>query len=404
MESVGYHFSFGRGGLLPQEELLDISTRNPDLVIGIPKEIDTNESRVAITPQAAKLLVEGGLRIIMERGAGEGAHFSDRSYSEAGVEIRDSKKEVYEAKILIKVAPFDMEEVKLVKDRQTIISSFILRNNVSEVIKALMKKKVTAIAFEFMRDLEGCYPVVRSLSEIAGNVALHIASEAMSNAGGGKGVLLGGITGVSPSEVVILGANTASEFIARTALAMGAHVKVFDSILQRLINIQNSVGQRIFTSNYHPQVLLKALQSAEVVIGAIQPMGEGNAFYVSEEMIKEMKPGSVIIDLGVDQGGCFETSRCTTHKKPTFRKHGVIHYCVPNITSRVAKTSSIALSNIFAPIVHRIGEFGGITPYVKTDFTTRQGVYLYNGILTNHFIGKKMNIPHKNIDLLMAAF
>jgi len=404
MESFGYHFSFGRGGLLPQEELLDVSTRNPNMKIGIPKELDPNESRVPITPQAAEILIKNGLKIMMESGAGEGANFSDEKYANAGVEIVRTKKEVYEATILIKIAPFNMEEAKLVKERQTILSSYILDNHALPVTKELIKKKVTAIAFEYMRDLEGCFPVVRSLCEIAGNTAILIASEYLSNAYGGKGVMLGGLTGVSPSEVVILGANTASEFAARTAVAMGAHVKVFDNILQRLINIQTSVGQRIFTSNYHPKVLKKALSSAEVVIGAIQPVEEGNAFYVSEEMIKLMKPGSVIIDLSIDQGGCFETSRCTTHKKPTFKKHGVIHYCVPNITSRVARTSSIALSNIFVQILQRIGEFGGITPFIKTDFTTRQGVYLFNGILTNYFIGKRFNIPHKNIDLLMAAF
>jgi len=404
MISVSNQFSFGRGGLLPQEDMLEVMTEKKSLTIGIPKEMDDNESRIALTPQAVEILVNNDYTIILESDAGKGANFTDDKYSEVGARITTSKTEVYECDVILKVAPFNEKEISLVRPRQTIISSFIINDLAEKHIQSLMHKKVNAIGFEYMKDLNGCYPIVRSLCEIAGNISIMVAAEYLSTANSGKGVLLGGLTGISPTEVVILGANTAGEFAARTALGMGATVKIFDNYLHKLIELQQNLGQRLFTSNYHPKVLKKALKSAEVVIGAIQLVEEDSGFYVSEDMIREMKPGSIIIDLSIDQGGCFETSKCTSHKKPTFKRFGVIHYCVPNITARVARTSSISLSNIFLPILLKMGEVGGITNYLKHDFTTRQGVYLFNGILTNSYISKYFNIPYKNIDLLMAAF
>ncbi len=404
LESFAAKYSFGKGGLLPQEEMLELESRKKKLTIGIPKEEDCNESRIALTPQAIEVLVRNDYTIIIEQSAGIGASFTDLKYREAGATIVRSKAEVFEADILLKVAPFSLEEIAMLRPNHTIISSFIFGPNSQATIQALMDKKVTAIAFEYMVDLNGIYPVVRTLSEIAGNISIMVAAEYLSNENRGKGVLLGGITGITPSEVVIMGANTAGEFAARTALGLGATVKIFDNHFERLINIQNSLGQRVFTSTYHSPVLRKALASAEVVIGALQLVDEGLAFYVSEDMVRAMKPGSIIIDLSIDQGGCFETSECTTHKRPTFEKCGVTHYCVPNITSRVSRTSSIALSNIFAPVLLRMGDKGGCANFIKKDFTTRQGVYVYNGILTNHYISKRLGIPYRNIDLLMAAF
>lgn len=404
MGRIGNQFSFGHGGLLPQEEMLEIQTEKKGFSIGIPKEMDDNESRIALTPQAVDILVKNDYKIIFESNAGKGANYSDEIYSEAGAIITQNKAEVYECDVLLKVAPFNSNEIEMVKPRQTIFSSYIINHTAQSNINSLMQKKVNAIGFEYMKDLDGCYPVVRSMCEIAGNISIMIAAEYLSNVNDGKGVLLGGLTGISPTEVVILGANTAGEFAARTALGMGASVKIFDNYLHKLIEIQQQLGTRLFTSNYHPNVLKKALSSAEVVIGAIQLVEEDSGFYVSEDMIRQMKQGSVIIDLSIDQGGCFETSQCTSHKKPTFKKYGITHYCVPNITSRVSRTASIALSNIFLPILLKMGETGGISNYLKHDFTTRQGVYLYNGILTNSHISKHFNIPYKNIDLLMAAF
>lgn len=404
MGHLDTQFSFGRGGLLPQEEMLEVLHPKTCLSIGIPKDMDENETRIAITPQATEILVENGYTILLEKDAGMGANFSNEKYANAGAKICDSKEDVYQADIVIKVAPFTDTEIKMVRERQTIISSYIINQEAEKTIKQLIKKKVTAIGFEYIYDLDGNYPVVRSLCEIAGSISIMVAAEYLSTANKGKGVMLGGVTGISPTEVVILGANTAGEFAARTAMGLGAHIKIFDNIQKRLVDIQTHLGQRVFTSNYQPSVLKKALKSAEVVIGAIQLVEEGTGFYVSEEMIKEMKMGSIIIDLSIDQGGCFETSRCTTLKSPVFKKHGVIHYCAPNITARVARTSSIALSNIFAPILQKMGNDGGISSFLKGNFAVRQGVYLYNGILTNSFISKRFGIPYKNIDLLMAAF
>lgn len=404
MESFTSKFSFGRGGLLPQEEMLEVKKRNHSLRIGILNETDANELRIALTPQAVELLTANGYTILFERGAGKGARFSDTEYSEAGAHIKNTKEEVCEADILLKVAPFSKEDITLVRERQTIFSSFLINDSAKNKVHELIQKKVTAIGFEYIRDFEGNYPVVASMQEIAGTMSVIIAAQYLSDPKSGKGALLGGITGVTPAEVVILGANTAGEFAARAAIGLGAHVKIFDAYLQRLISIQNALGQRLYTSNYQTEVLKKAFRSAEVVIGAMQLVEDNTNFYVSEDMIKTMKKGSVIIDLSIDQGGCFETSKCTTHKNPIYTKHGIVHYCVPNIQSSAARTSSIALSNIVMPILLKMGDHGGITNFLKNDYTVRQGVYIYNGILTNSHISKHYDIPYKSIDLLMAAF
>lgn len=404
MTQVATPFSFARSGLLPQEEMLEVTTRKKSLTIGIPCEDDENESRVALTPQAVELLITNNYTILYEQDAGKGASFSNEKYAEAGATICESKKAVYEADIILKVGPFTIEEIDLLKERQTIISSFIMNNEAESTIKALIAKKITAIGFEYIRDLNGNYPVVSSMMEIAGSISIMIAAEYLSNANNGKGIMLGGVTGISPAEIVILGANTAGEYAARTALGLGATVKIFDNNLQKLMEIQRNIGQRVFTSNFHPPVLQKALAAAEVVIGSIELLDEDDSFYVSEELVKFMKTGTIVIDLSIDQGGCFETSRCTTHKKPTYKKYGITHYCVPNIPSRVSRTSSIALSNIFSPIMLQIGNTGGINNYLKKNFTLRQGVYIYNGILTNSYLSRFFDLPYKNIDLLMAAF
>ncbi|MDA3882558.1 MAG: alanine dehydrogenase [Bacteroidales bacterium] len=404
MESFPGKFSFGRGGLLPQEEMLEVENKKKSLTIGILKESDANEHRTPLTPQAVQLLTDNNYTVLFEQGAGTQARFLDTEFSEAGARIIRSKEEVCQADILLKVAPFSEEDISLVNEKQTIISSVVINDEGKKSVQKLIEKKVTAIGFEYIRDYEGNYPVVASMQEIAGSLSVLIAAQYLSDLKNGKGALLGGITGVTPAEVVILGANTAGEFAARAALGLGAHVKIFDAYLQRLISIQNSLGQRLYTSNYQTEVLKKAFRSAEVVIGAMQLVEDNTNFYVSEDMVKLMKKGTVIIDLGIDQGGCFETSKCTTHKQPTYTKHGVVHYCVPNIQSNAARTSSIALSNIVMPILLKMGEQGGVSHFLKNDFTVRQGVYIYNGILTNSHISKHYSIPYKNIDLLMAAF
>lgn len=404
MMDLKTQFSFGHGGLLPQEELLAMQTQKRSLSIGIPKEDDKDESRIALTPQAVNLLTNNDFKIFVERGAGKGSNFSDQIYSDNGAVVVDTKKEVYEADILLKVAPFKSEEIKMLKEKHLVITSVLVNRDTKDTIQQLIDKKVNAIGFEYMRDLDGNYPLVQSLCEIAGKISIMIGAEYLSTVNDGKGVMMGGVTGISPTEVVILGANMAGYSAARIALGMGATVKIFDNYLQRLIDIQHKLGQNVFTSNYHPPVLSKALKSAELVIGAVQLVEEEQVFYVPEDMIQGMEKGAVLIDLSIDQGGCFETSQRTSHSKPVFTKHGVIHYCVPNITSRVARTSSIALSNIFTPILLKMGTYGKLETFLQNDFTVRQGMYIYKGILTNRYISNYFNIPYRNIDLLMAAF
>jgi len=242
------------------------------------------------------------------------------------------------------------------------------------------------------------------MSTIAGSTSVLVAAEYLSNVNKGKGVMLGGISGITPTEVVILGAGTAAEFAARAALGLGATVKIFDNSIKRLMELQNILGQRLYTSIFHPQVLERVLKTADVVIGTLSPEETDQRYIISEDQVMLMKKGSVIIDLSIDKGGCFETSELRNHNSPSFIKHGVIHYCVPNITSRVARTASIAMSNVFAPMLGAIGETGGIKQQLKDDAGLRHGVYVYNGILTNDYLGRLYNLPARDINLLMAAF
>jgi alanine dehydrogenase len=394
----------GKTGMMPQEEMLEVGRKKQQVSIGIPKECQKHESRVSLTPEAVELLVNNGHRVIIQRDAGHEASYTDQDYSEMGGQMVDNVSEVYQADIILKVAPLTLEEIEMLRGNQVIISSLHIPSQNEEYIRKLMAKKMTAIAFEGIMDKYECYPVVRSMSEIAGIASIFIASECLSNVHQGKGVLLGGITGITPAEIVILGAGTAAEYAARTAIGLGAVVKIFDNSVHKLRRLQNFVGRRLSTSIFHPRVLEKALKSADVVIGAVHMVEKTPRFFVTEEMVKGMKKGSVIVDISIDQGGCIETSEIRDHGIPTFVKHGVIHYCVPNIPSRIARTASIALSNVFNPILLEIGEAGGIKQYLKDDMGLRKGVYIYTGLLTNHFVGKRFGIQSKDIDLLLAAF
>lgn len=391
------------GGLMPQEEMLEVARKKSMLFIGIPKECSLQENRVALVPEAVALLCNNDHRVVVERGAGKSANFQDNDYSEAGAEIVESVKEVYKADIVMKVEPLTSEEIKLVERKQTVFSALQMTVHPKDYIKNLISKKVNAIAFDNIQDIHGKYPVIRSMAEIAGNTSILIAAELLSNVNNGKGFMLGGVAGVPATEIVILGAGTVGEFAARSALGLGATVKIFDNSLYKLRRLQNDLGMRVYTCILQPDVLNNELKTADVVVGAIRAPDERTPCIVTEEMIKEMKMGSVLIDVSIDQGGCFETSRVTDHNKPTFTKHGVVHYCVPNITSRVSRTASYALSNIFAPILLEIGDYGGVDSMLKMNKGVRNGVYIYNGILTNKMLGKHLNLPYKDIDLLMAA-
>jgi len=398
------YFPMGQASLLPQEEMLEVGRRKKRLSIGIPKETSRFENRVALTPQGVELLVENGHTVFFESGAGEKAHYFDHDFADCGAQIVKGNSQVLKADIVLKVSALNEEEISKLGANQLIISLLNLYNQSRESIQRMLDRRLNAIAFELLKDDNGCYPVIRSMSEIEGTASVMIASEYLSKAHDGKGVLLGGVTGISPAELVILGAGTAGEYAAKAALGLGASVKVFDNSYHSLRELEANIGQRIFTSVLHPQALTKALQSADAVVGSSRYLQTGHTFMVTEDQVAHMKKGSIVIDLSMDQGGCFESSRCTNFDQPVFSKHGVTHYCVPNIASHVSRTSSIALSNIFAPILLRLGESGGIHHLVKEDVGLSHGMYLYKGILTNGHIGRRFNMPYKDIGLLMAAF
>ncbi len=391
------------GSYMPQESMLEVKKQKHQLYIGIPKETSFQENRIALVPEAVALLVNNGHQIVVESTAGIASHFTDSDYSEAGAQIVYSSEDVYKADIILKVSNPSITEIEMMQPNQTLISILRIANQKEEYIKQLSAKKATAIAFDYIKDKTGIFPIVQIMSEIAGSASVLIAAEYLGNSNGGKGLLLGGISGVTSTEVVILGAGTVGEFATRAALGLGAEVKVFDNSLYKLRRLQNNIGTRISTSILDPKTLLKALKTADVAIGAILAKEGLAPCVVSEEMVSEMKFGSVIVDVSIDQGGCFETSEPTNHTHPTFRKYGVIHYCVPNIASRVSRTASYALSNIFSPILLKIGNGGGIENVLWADEGFRNGVYMYKGAVTNKYISEVCKMPFKDLNLLMAA-
>ena len=393
-----------KSAYMPREEQLEKAVNRRQMSIGMPRDVRDNEKRISLTPEAVKILTDGGNEVFIERGAGQGSSYSDSKYSENGAVISDSSQKVYECDLIIKTAPFDEKEVELLRGNQVVISFMNVAMMGEMTLASMMRKRVTALASEKIKDSDGVLPVVESMSEISGITAVLLASDFLSSTSGGKGVMLGGVTGVTPTEVIIVGANTAGENAARAALGLGAIVRVFDNSVHRLRRFQNLLGQRLYTSTFHPQVLKKALKSADVLIGALGAEDLRPWFYVTEDMVQGMKRGSVIIDLSVDSGGCVETTECRALKDPLYEKHGVIHYSAWNLPSRVPRTASIALSNVFRPLIQEIADAGGVTPMLKFNNGLRTGVYIYNGILTNELLGQKFGILSKDISLLLAAF
>jgi alanine dehydrogenase len=406
MEESGKTLKGGLGSaaFMPKEEHLETAVKNRMISVGLPCNSGDSEKRVAITPESVNLLVESGNEVIVQKGAGLGANYTDNDYSENGAQITDSPAKVYSADIVVKVAPFTEQEAEFLKGNQTIMSYLNVLKLSEETLSRLIRKRVTAIAFEKIKDLSGHMPVIESMSEISGITSVLIASDHLSNNHGGKGVMLGGITGVTPTQVVIIGANTAGEYAARAAIGLGSEVMIFDSSLQRLRRFQNIMGMRLKTSVFHPQVLKKALKSADVLIGAIELEDLKPWYYITEDMIRLMKKGAVIIDLSIDRGGCIETTECRALADPVYEKHGVIHFSAWNLPSRVARTASMALSNIFTPLMQSIADAGSMTQLLRNDTGLRNGAYIYNGILTNETLGQKFGILSKDLNLLLSAF
>ncbi len=392
-----------RGLLQTQEEMLEVNKKGNSLYIGIPKEISFQECRIALTPLSVALLINNGHKVVIESGAGVGANFSDKDYSEQGAQISFSKKDVYGADIIVKIAPPTLEEIGLMHKGQTLFSTLQIGTLKDTYLKAILHKKINAICFEKLRDEGNVLSAVRAMGEIVGSASIFIAAEYLSSAFGGKGLMLGGFTGVPPTEIVILGAGTVGEYAARTALSLGAEVKVFDSSIFKLRRLQNNLGSRVFTSVMQPIVLNKAITTCDVVIGAVRSEHGRSPCLVMEETVAKMKPHSVVVDVSIDQGGCFETSEVTNHKDPVFRKHDVIHYCVPNIASRVPRTASYALTNIFAPILVEIGDKGGLMNVVWSKPGIREALYAYQGHLTSKDLANMYNIPFKDLELLVIS-
>ncbi|MEO6288449.1 MAG: alanine dehydrogenase [Ginsengibacter sp.] len=385
------------------EETLDVKPKGVELLIGIPRETLFQENRIALTPEAVKVLVANGHRVTMESKAGEGSSYSDHDYSEAGAKIVNSKKQVFECDILVKSAPVGEDELNLLKLNQFIISPIHISAMKQEILEKMMNKKITALSFENLKDDSGHNPIVRSMSEIAGSAVMLIAGQYLSNANNGKGVLVGGISGIPPTKVIIIGAGIVGEQAARTALAMGASVKVFDNSIYRLKRLQNNIGVRLYTSVIEPGILSKQLKTCDVAVGALSSYGGRTPLVVTEEMVSRMRPGSVIVDVCIDHGGCFETSSITSHKNPVFTKYDVIHYCVPNIPSGFARTASQAISNVLMPLMLEMAEDGGFESLVWHKLNIRSGIYLFKGSLTNFYLSERFDLKFTDLNLLIAS-
>jgi len=398
------YLTFSSTELMPQEEVLEVQKRHRSLQIGVPTETCMQEKRVALTPDGVALLVSNGHEVKIETQAGIGANYTDQDYSEAGAQIAYQAREVFECDLILKVEPPSLDEIEMMKMRQTLISALQLKTQTKSYFEKLMAKKITALSFENMEDEDGVVPVVRSMSEIAGNTSILIAAEYLSNVNNGKGFMLGGVSGVPPTEIVIIGAGTVGTYAARTALGLGASVRVFDRSLTRLRRLQGAINSAwVYTCVVQPKILEKALMRCDVAIGAVRSDYGRTPSLVTADMVSKMKAGSVIVDVSIDQGGCFETSELTDHQNPTFTKQGILHYCVPNIASRVSRTASFSLSNIMSPVLQSVGDYGGVDEFLAQNKGARKGLYIYKGSLVNKPIGEYFDLPYAETQLFFDS-
>ena len=386
-----------------QEERLAIGERSKNVTIGVPKEDHEKENRVSIVPNSIRTLVGFGHRVVVESGAGDKSNFSDHDFSEAGAEISHSKDKVFKSDIVVKIAPATLEELDMMHQDKIIISPLQLPSLNQEYFLKIKEKKITALAMEYLRSEDGSYPIVRIMSEMAGVVALQTAAEYLNNTNGGRGVMLGGVSGVPPAKVVILGAGVVGEFATKAAVSFGASVRIFDNDITKLMRLQSAVGRQLHTSAINPVYLGYQLMSADVVIGAMHSTHGRTPILVTEEMVSKMKEGAVIIDVSIDQGGCVETSEVTSHKDPIFIKHGVIHYCVPNIASKVSRTASVAVSNIITPLLIKAGNNINIEELLYKRAGIRNGCYAYKGCMTNEYLGRRFGMKYTDLDLLLTS-
>ncbi|MFT6335356.1 MAG: alanine dehydrogenase [Saprospiraceae bacterium] len=386
-----------------QEERLAVGERSKSVTIGVPKEDHEKENRVSIVPNSIRTLVGFGHRVVVESGAGDHSNFSNHDFSEAGAQISHSAEEVFKSDIVVKIAPATLSEIDMMHQDKIIISPLQLPSLNQEYFLKIKEKKITALAMEYMQSEDGSFPIVRIMSEMAGVVALQTAAEYLNNTNGGRGVMLGGVSGVPPAKVVILGAGVVGEFATKAAVSLGASVRIFDNDITKLMRLQSAVGRQLHTSAINPVYLGYQLMSADVVIGAMHSKHGRTPILVTEEMVSKMKEGAVIIDVSIDQGGCIETSEVTSHKDPIFTKHGVIHYCVPNIASKVSRTASVAVSNIITPLLIKAGNNINIEELLYSKAGIRNGCYAYKGCITNEYIGRRFGMKYTDLDLLLTS-
>lgn len=389
-----------------RELMLKTDIHKVSAVIGVPKEIKSVDKRVPLTPESVALLVSSGYRVLFEAGAGLPINYTDAYYAESGAEIVDTTHEVFQADIVLKILPPTIEEVEMMKKGSVVFSFLYLHRLTKPLLELMLKKRINAAAYELMYDDTGVSPFVTSISEIEGSTSINLAAELLSNTHGGKGILLGGIPGISPTEVVIIGAGVAGTMAARSALAMGASVKVFDNDITKLRNIRHELGDPLFTSTLQPNVLRNVFRSADVVIGAMQYINKVHFYRISSDLINEMKLGAIIIDLRMAQGGCFETTMeaCLPDHPSVFEKHGVLHFCEMSLSSRVARTASIALSNIFFTMFTSMADSGGIDHFAMFDRGFAAGYYTYSGKMVNVYVANNFNLPVADIGLYLRAY
>lgn len=381
---------------MPKAEKLDVVKKGKQFGIGIPKETCLNERRTCITPDAVQVLVEHGHDIIIESGAGQGSFFTDLQYSESGAKITKDPKEAFGQDLILKINPPTEEEIDYMKPNTYLVSALQINLRDKDYFLKLAEKKVNAIAFEFIVDEYKQLALVRLVGEIAGTVSVLYASEllALSN-----GLMLGGITGVRPSEVIILGAGIVGEFATKAAIGLGASVRVFDNSLSKLRRLHTLVDSRVPTSIIDPKELSKALRRADVVIGALPRLNMTPI--VTEDMVMNMKKGSVIIDITIDNGKVIETSELTTMEDPYIIKHGVIHCGLPNLTSRMPRTTTKAISNFFLSYILNYDEEGGFENMLVRKNEMKQSLYMYKGRHTKKSICDRFGLTYHDINLLI---
>lgn len=391
-------------GIRTLEKSLMKTKSERSLKIGLPKETSNDERRISLTPGGVSILVANGHEVMIEKNAGVDAHFTDQEYDDAGAEISYSAEELFrKSEMIVKVAPPTKTELSWMQSNQILVSALHLGNTSYDYLSTLISKGVCAIGYEFIKSEDGEFPIVRMMHEITGSMSVQIAAHYLENTSNGQGIMLGGISGIPPATVAILGAGITGEYAARTALGYGAQVFVMDNNLALLRRLENALDRRIITATANHQYLSTALDFADVVIGAALTEGERAPCWVNDPMVRSMKEGSVIVDTVIDQGGCISTSEATTHSNPVFTKYDVVHYCVPNIPSNVARTATYALNNVIVPYLVEIGDAGGIQDCLWNNTALRNGTYIYKKHLTKKSLAEQFEMPFRDVEMLIAS-